>query len=293
MAKTLTIHGLCIVTLCVWQTVAALNHNDVTGPLSKTKIPFTKCCQDGEVYMVGLDTCQPKHKTKEKETDKMTVVPISRKNAEHRRVAEEDFNITVSLVDCPEGYVAVSTDKFTFHADGTLYSSTDDIDINPGQFCIEVSLPLGNLSARYCLRDHFLKSKKVRKCCPGNMGFDGEACQLTTKTFTPTFHFSNGTHVLPEETPPVQDSVTPHCSGKRTQLLLSDEYYLLPEDALYIRNTSRLLRNETGIQTEEYCVDLLIRASKVRNKEHSCFLYNLIREISTGIQSGSSCLYCC
>lgn len=247
-----------IVTFVIWLPSLASNHTDVTKATIKRNVSLTKCCKEHEVYVVGLDNCR-RRELATKDLNGTKSFTLSTDNGGYRQVFDDEFDTTVNLTLCPEKYVAVSTFHYSFYENGSMHSATDAISFDRGQFCLHHSLPFGNYSARYCIEDHFLNQERVRKCCPINMAIYQGSCHLSSEPLTLIFNNHDDTHIGTgdphDEHLPIQDSVTPHCSGRHRVLLHSNDYHLLPDGRLYTKNSSKLLPKETNQKIDEYCID--------------------------------------
>lgn len=220
-------------------------------------IPLAKCCDVGEFYNAGFDSCL------ERDTLDMEVPgTYLDSNGTGHAVAPSAFLVSLTnLTICPNGYVVKTSTDFQIFEDGSL-KTADGIVREPGEFCVnrivsdsDSTAPLAMFASRLCIADPCANSSTgcIHKCCPTGMILNEteRLCQPSSVPFVIPFHDESGTPLLPPTSVIVRDGVFVDCKHGAYSLRPSteedEEFYVLPNGRIHLPAIREYV--------DDYCID--------------------------------------
>ena len=219
-------------------------------------IQLTKCCSEETFYSQGFDSCR-------NDSEQSFAWPPSVYSEDSSilidDITKDDFNITSSKQDCPDGQVPVSARKFKLISDGSLRLE-DGRNLTVGQFCLNQVLGSAEIVARFCSPDPCIESVPgcIRKCCPNGMVLsfikEEPQCQSSSSpSFNVSFKNKLGESVDQSlSSYVVRDGVIPKCIHGIYPLgeSFDEPFYVLTDSQIYVPGNLEGLKSPS-----DYCID--------------------------------------
>ncbi|XP_046644930.1 probable G-protein coupled receptor Mth-like 3 [Daphnia pulicaria] len=170
--------------------------------LATGELPLIQCCGVGELYRPGLDFC--KNESVLYDVDPLPIYSSSYTNSSENpfllSLNDERVRTQRALKQCPDGFVARTTDRFQLFEDFSMKSGEEGGFLPAADYCIypqsqsrsaaSASGPSFQYAARYCVHADCDNVPCIRKCCPLGMAVDvnDKACKLSDEPFNETVH---------------------------------------------------------------------------------------------------------
>ena len=239
-------------------------------------IPLTKCCDIGEFYNAGFDSCLEWENyltTQEVQqhypTSFLHVPPFYSDNdgRVHPLAPGSAFllSFNINLTFCPNGQIVKTTTDFHLYKNGSMGTTDADTKRKAGEFCVDRIMTQQQTTtenstavfvSRYCIDDPCANKTMgcVHKCCPNGMALNETAriCQPSSVPFEIPFH-DDDAQLLASSHMVVSDGVFVDCQHGAYPLRPSLE----PDDEFYIRADGRLHAPALGHAeyNDDYCID--------------------------------------
>jgi hypothetical protein len=210
------------------------------------KIPVIFCCEFNEYYSINDLRCE------RWSTGSMGLPPVqSTTNNVTVEVSERDFQVTVDLIQCPNGYHSQLSHCFTLFDDGTVKIDYFTSKSRPGEVCIAKLAPETDFVALFCVPDPCTTSTCLRKCCPRGFLWNSQwgYCKRSDMEFSVDYRNENGQRAPLPRNMPIKPGFTP-CDRDKIETISEGDFYILPNGALYVPALP------VGHRVfDEYCVD--------------------------------------
>lgn len=233
----------------------------------RAKIPLTKCCSDGELFMKDLDLCRTFKNATKASLKNAPPIHLIEKNADEMKanihIGNDNFTITRKLQHCTDGTAGYSSNHYTFYEDGTL--ELDNTYYPPGNFCIHEEYPTRVFVARICDRDPCsMGGECIHKCCPLDKVFRVSSATCSNYSVPLIIKFHNGSYVDPSHFI-IRDGGVPHCTGSSRLEYLNDDLFHMETNGSLRTLPSRWceMKKQIYYTTKDYCIDNFITPDKI------------------------------
>jgi hypothetical protein len=203
--------------------------------------PLIKCCDAGEFYNAGFDSCM-------------------KWGSDGTGHDDVEFLLSFSnLTRCPNGHVVKISTDFKIFENGSIKTAEEFVR-EPGDFCVNRIIDKSNsqfpmFASRFCIADPCEKSSSgcIRKCCPTGMILDeiDKICHPNPMTFVVAFQDENGEPLLHPTSIVTRDGIFVDCKFGKYSLRPSEE----EDDEFFILSNGTMMLSSTSELIDDYCID--------------------------------------
>jgi len=211
------------------------------------KIPLTFCCDFHMYYGIDSLLCYWWYTN-----ESVGLLPVySKTNNLTVRVSANEFQVTVDLIQCPNGYYSQISPDFTLFDDGTVKIAKITSKFSPEQACIAKVRPETDFVALFCVPDPCTASSCLRKSCPKGHRWNVQwvACERTDIEFSVDYRNETGQKAPLPRNMPIRSGFVP-CEHDRIENILEGDFYIQPNGAMYVPAFP-----EGHRVFDDYCVD--------------------------------------
>lgn len=243
-------------------TSSGFDQDKLLSVLATGELPLIQCCGVGELYRPGLDFC--KNESVLYDVDPLPIYSSYTKSSNENpfllSLNDERVRTQRALKQCPDGFVARTTDRFQLFEDLSMKSGEGGAFFPPADYCIypqsqsrsaaSADGPLFQYAARYCVHADCDNVPCIRKCCPLGMAVDvnDKACKSSDEPFNETVH--RAFDLNPEMKIVDGYGFGMNCYDEASNLLELNEFHILSSGQMYAPDYPYDER-----ATYQYCVD--------------------------------------